>query len=445
MCGVELRAKPQRFLDVLQGMRSLVATFSVVAFVLSSGSAFAAITLGPAVQPHGPGRVTVLWGEDGNSEPRTVTLTSSGRPDRTATSRVTSGIHAAEFDDLVPGVEYRYSIGGRQGSFIAPPDASQEVRFAVFGDSRDGDAVHRQIVGQVVARRPDFYLTTGDDVARGDSLSEWKNFFEIERPLMATTPFSGVRGNHDVGALYENLVRLKSDTPGAGPTWGSLDIGPAHFLLLDTESSLAVGTPQYQFVQRDLSAHQGKPLFVLMHRPMFSSGWHGGAQNPGLAATLAPLFQKYGVDVVFQGHDHDYERSRPINGVTYVVTGGAGAPLRGVGRSEWTAISESVSHFVMVDVRPTWIRVTATRLDGTQLDAFEIDPRANDNRYTGNEPRPAPGGSGCAVQRVPRTGAATLFFVVLSVVLGRRTCRWIGRRRRDGSLHGRSKQTQTRQ
>jgi predicted phosphodiesterase len=398
---------------------------AALAVPLAAGSAFAAVSFGPAVQPHGPGRVSVVWGETGAREPVTVTLSSPGRPEVSARSELKGEVHAAAFADLEPGVEYSYTIGDREGRFISPPDATQTVRFAVFGDSRSGDTPHRQIIAKVLAQRPDFYLTTGDDVADGTSMAQWLNFFEIERPLLATTPYSGVRGNHDVGALYENLVRLTSDTPGAGATYGSVDLGPAHFLLVDSESPLTAGTPQYAFIERDLQAHQGGPLFVLLHRPLYSSGFHGGAEKPEINATLAPLFEKHGVDVVFQGHDHHYERTQVINGVTYVVTGGAGAPLRSVGRSAFTVTSESVHHYLMVEASPTKIRVTATRLDGTPLDAFEIDPKANDQRYSGDDPRPAPGGTGC---NVSKGGAGSL--APLAAALGLLALRLEVRRRR---------------
>jgi hypothetical protein len=147
--------KGHRDVAVLPGMRCLTVVTTALAATLAASSAFANVTLGPAAQPQGPGRVTVIWCEATDHDPITVTLTSPGHPDATAESRVTGDIHAAEFRGLVPGVEYRYTIGDREGRFIAPPDASQNVRFAVFGDSRSGDAAHRQIIDRVVAQRPD--------------------------------------------------------------------------------------------------------------------------------------------------------------------------------------------------------------------------------------------------------------------------------------------------
>ncbi len=74
---------------------------------------------------------------------------------------------------------------------------------------------------------------------------------------------------------------------------------------------------------------------------------------------LVPIFETYGVDVVFSGHDHDYERTEalrsngivePGEGTVYVTTGGGGGSLNGVGSKWFTAYSESVLHFVRVSV-----------------------------------------------------------------------------------------------
>jgi hypothetical protein len=372
------------------------AAAAFAAFGLAATPARGEVTLGPFVAPLGAGRVSIVWeSPDPSGEP--VTLRATGRAERRVASEATGrGVHRAEINGLEPGVEFTYRVGDRDGRFVSPPDASQDVRFVVFGDSRDGDDVHRQLVEQIVRRRPDFALNTGDVVPWGGAMGAWRNFFSIARPLLSLAPFTGVRGNHDTGgAVFEQLFPMRSATPGAGRTYGSVDLGPVHFVLIDSESSVDRGSPQYAFVARDLAANEARPVFVLTHRPLFSSGYHGG--DRGMQQALAPLFQRYGVDVVLQGHDHDYERSAPINGVTYVVTGGAGAPLRGVRPSEWTRVAESVHHFVTVDASTTRVHVRATRLDGSTLDDFELDPRANNGRFGAERPLPTAGGGGCAM------------------------------------------------
>jgi len=103
-----------------------------------------------------------------------------------------------------------------------------------------------------------------------------------------------------------------------------------------------------------------------------------------------PIFDEHSVDLVFTGHDHDYERSKPIrgfqagsndgelvapgeDGTVYVVAAGAGAPLYGVDPSCYhTETTESVRNYVIVDVEGNTLDFTAYRIDGTVLDEFTL-------------------------------------------------------------------------
>jgi len=80
-----------------------------------------------------------------------------------------------------------------------------------------------------------------------------------------------------------------------------------------------------------------------MHHPPFSGGMHGSSIDVREAFT--PLFEKYGVQLVLCGHDHDYQRSKSINGVTYVISGAA-AKHRPANRADFTEVAWSTYHFV---------------------------------------------------------------------------------------------------
>ena len=77
---------------------------------------------------------------------------------------------------------------------------------------------------------------------------------------------------------------------------------------------------------------------------------------------FTPLFERHGVQLVLSGHDHDYQRSVPINGVTYVVTGGA-AGTRRTGEADFTAVSFSWHHFVELAVFPDRLVLRAINQD----------------------------------------------------------------------------------
>ena len=99
---------------------------------------------------------------------------------------------------------------------------------------------------------------------------------------------------------------------------------------------------------------------VFGHRPPFSSGEHGG--DDAFRTHFVPVLERYQVQLVLSGHEHDYERTKILNGVTYVVTGGGGRGTRPVGRSSFTAFSEAVEHFVFVEVEGS--RLVLHAIDG---------------------------------------------------------------------------------
>lgn len=161
-------------------------------------------------------------------------------------------------------------------------------------------------------------------------------------------------GNHEENATnyYEQFALPNNER------WYSLDWGrTVHIVVLNSEDSPS--GEQLGWLENDLSLHENCTWkFVLFHRPLFSSSSHGswieGQQY------WCPLFDKYHVDIVFTGHDHDYERSKPINytasqtsaqesyakGTMYVVSGGWGAPLHLSGTNWWTDYSSSIYNFV---------------------------------------------------------------------------------------------------
>jgi hypothetical protein len=119
------------------------------------------------------------------------------------------------------------------------------------------------------------------------------------------------------------------------------------------------------------------------HKALWTAaqGPHPNDQLP-VRAAWQPLVDKYKVDIVFNGHDHDYERTKPMRGMTagttqadgttYIVAGSSGAPLYPNGSSFWTATSESTHSFLMVTARTGLMQVSAFRSDGSTLDTLML-------------------------------------------------------------------------
>lgn len=248
-------------------------------------------------------------------------------------------------------------------------------RFVAYGDTRDHHDVHADIVAQVIAQEPALVLQTGDLVHHGDAANEWAKFDQITGALRRRIPYYPVRGNHDVGVRGYFEARVTQPTLSGNKHYYSFEKGNVHFVAIDTEEPLAAGSAQYAWLDDDLGkAHvAGRFLIPFFHEAIFSVGPHSlGSEVRALRPILHPLFRKHGVTLVFQGHDHLYYRTQR-DGITYVVTGGGGAPLYGrVAALGPGDVYAKVHHFCVADVGPDRVTVTAYRRDLSQLDRFEL-------------------------------------------------------------------------
>jgi 3',5'-cyclic AMP phosphodiesterase CpdA len=143
---------------------------------------------------------------------------------------------------------------------------------------------------------------------------------------------------------------------------------PVQFFVLDTNHNADWKT-QLPWLEQELSRSNAKWKVVFGHHPIYSSGSYG--TNQAFIKSLTPLFQKHGVQLYINGHDHNYERTRSINNTTYLVCG-AGAGLRPVGRSEWTEHSASVLSFAAYEVYPDRIEISGIGTDNRVFDSGVI-------------------------------------------------------------------------
>lgn len=206
-------------------------------------------------------------------------------------------------------------------------------KFVVLGDNRTGGMdiyevteTYKRIIGEINELRPVFVVLTGD-IIRGGVNEEgliremWRRWMEATSVL--EVPLFKVIGNHDVWSeLSERVYREIFDEP----LYYSFDYQGCHFVVLDTEVQGEAGKitgEQFGWLEEDLSRNQGaRYTFVFLHRPI----WGGLRGDPVAWAPVHRLFVAKGVDAVFAGHDHIYLADE-IDGIHYIVTGGAGAPL----------------------------------------------------------------------------------------------------------------------
>ncbi len=185
-------------------------------------------------------------------------------------------------------------------------------------------------------------------------------------------------GNHDVrhrdGAAYLDNFYPPLHNPGSTKRFYSFDWGGAHFVALDSElyhdDRGAGPEEQKAFLERDLATTRKRWKFAFLHRSLYSSSRHGPDEL--IREDLEPLFARYCVDVVFSGHDHVYERTAPVMGVTHVVSGGGGRELYRAGKERWTACSNSAHHAVLVRIGDSRLDLEAIEPDGNVFDRWHL-------------------------------------------------------------------------
>jgi hypothetical protein len=256
--------------------------------------------------------------------------------------------------------------------------AGARVRFVAFGDS--GGSSRDMVSAEVQRAAFDLLLHTGDIAYDSGELADFEaKFFDTYANVLEVVPVFPASGNHDYrvddAATFRQVFALPENGGPAGvERWFSFDWGDVHFVALDTER---VGSEQSAWLDADLASNALPWTVVYMHKPPYSSGAHGSSLD--VRDAFSPIFERHGVQLVLSGHDHDYERTRPIGGVTYVVTGGGGYGLRPVGQSDFTVLSASVFHFVRAEVEADTLALIAIDATGATVDSVRI-PRRSEPR-----------------------------------------------------------------
>ena len=254
--------------------------------------------------------------------------------------------------------------------------AIPSVKFCIYGDTRDGHEVHRKVVALMMRQNPEFILQTGDLVHNGGSASLWKIYDDITGEARKKTPFYIARGNHDFGGTnFED--HMTAPFTSGNKLWYSFDKANCHFIALaiDEQTPYDPKSAQYKWLAKDLDDTQKTNpthIFVFFHVAPFSIGSHGSDLD--VRKNLHPLFVQHHVRAVFTGHDHNYYHTTR-DGITYIVTGGGGAPLYPVDPGKGAIAGdkyESVNNCVVAEINGDLAAFTALRADGSTLDRFTL-------------------------------------------------------------------------
>ena len=302
-------------------------------------------------------------------------------------------IHTVTLTGLKPDTTYHYKVSsansqgevGESEEYPLKTAVEEDEPFSFAVTSETGgigdDEINRRLFSRISRYRPEFLLLVGDCVKAGRFYDQWERYlFAPGKELFTNTPFYLCLGNHEQNSpwFYKFVAYPEPKN------YYSFDYGNAHFVALDGKlkgKGYAPGSPQYKFLVDDLKATQATWKFAFFHYPPYVSGnWQVEEMR-----VLCPVFEEYGVDIVFNSHNVVYERSHPIrggkvdleSGVIYIVAGGAGAkPDWFHHKRAWhTAQALAVPRFVQVIIAGDMLELRAIDYEGRLFDTMVLTKR----------------------------------------------------------------------
>lgn len=312
-------------------------------------------------------------------------------------------IHEIRIENLQPETQYFYRTETRQSvqdeplrsevaTFQTAINQDTPFAFAVISDTQGNPVVSGKLAVMAWEQRPSFLLHPGDLVSNGPDDSHWtQHFFPSMNPLIRHVPFYPVLGNHERNAqYYYDYVSLPNPE-----YYYTYRFGNAQFFMIDSNRNLDPPSEQYQWLEKQLSESDATWKFVCHHHPPYSSDendygnlWktNQGTRGDTKARQLVPLYEKYHVDIVWNGHIHSYERTWPIyenkavvqGAPVYMITGGGGGPLETPGpiRPFFMNTVRRGHHYGMVRINGAKLEFQAYDLENRLFDQMVIEKKS---------------------------------------------------------------------
>ena len=325
------------------------------------------IEKGPYLMSPTTSGITVCW-VSGEASKGTVAVEGG----KTASDLKETLYHRVTITGLNQYTRYNFKVTcageSKSGRFVTAAPKGQPFKFAAYGDNRTQANVHASVLEQMSKFDPDFILQSGDIVQNGENEEQWTEFWQTAGKSLSQAAYYPCLGNHERhGAPYFKYFAL--------PAEYSFDYGDAHFVALDSNRPEEEYSDQQEWLRKDLAAHQGaKWRIVFFHHTVHTCVDKPGRREESAlrAARLEPILAAGHVQLVINGHDHDYQR-HVANGITYIVSGGGGAPLYSVTPdTPFVKKAKMAHHYCELIVGLDAISGRAVEPDGSVIEQFIV-------------------------------------------------------------------------
>ncbi len=378
---------------------------------------------------------TVTWRTDTTVKTGVVQYNKCGMPKdkRSVAAQVRilktdlgdENIFTATLTGLKPGTRYYYKVGdGKKNwspinSFRTEKKDTDRFKFLVFGDTQSKEdnyldySLWQSTVQNAIKANRDagFFTVVGDEAQAGRSNIHWNYWFPASKGVIDSISYMPVDGNTECRDIDINRTKGEPtlyigqfNVPHNGPYNNcqaySYDYGNVHFVVLDSQLREEQKTrpnlldDEKAWLEKDLSQTKKGWKVVFWHKPPYFTRAY--RTNNEIKAAFTPILDKYHVDMVFNGHDHAYSRTYPINndqivsspalGTVYVITGRSGSKvLDDNERKVWNTAffdPQDMPNYIVVDVCGSRMEMRAYKMDGTLIDDYIIDKTSGDKPRT---------------------------------------------------------------
>lgn len=355
----------------------------------------------PMVQQVHPDSFIVAWELRGDGPAVLELLNDAGDVTRTIDMQRNGVQCVATIDDVTPGATQEYRVRGTdgltgeklnfKGKVRTPALDCNAFRFEALGDSGGGGGFQLRVEWCMRQYDPELIIHTGDLVYLVGSKAEYPaKFFEPYHLLLPNVPFHPILGNHDVQTedgqpMLDTFVLPENGPPGVQPErcyW--FDYCNARFVGIDSDlDETTISEKVAPWLADVLAGAKTTWKFVYFHHAVYTNSTHEG--NVNVRTYLAPVFEKYGVDISFSGHNHLYERSYPMlggkvvspgEGVVYITTGAGGMSKYAIGEAphDFLAIQYDAKYsFTLVNVDGERLTLRQINDDNDVIDEWVYD------------------------------------------------------------------------